>query len=185
MLDTQLSILIPSLPERTALLSAQLARLSAQMRPGVEIIVNIDARDITLGAKENRLLRSARGKYVVFVDDDDAVRPNYLEKIFEGIEKDVDIVQIQTDYYVNDDWMALITFKLEQAPFWWQSASSTLYLRSCAKFCPHKRDIALQVMFEDINSIEDQNYARGLDKLCKTEHLIDTPVYEYRFDNRK
>lgn len=175
---TLLSILICSIPERSEMLAGLLTVLSNQMQSGVEVLVNIDNKDITMGAKENRLLEAAKGKYVVFVDDDDMVKENYIEKILEGIKHDVDIVQIQTDYFVNGVWTALITFKMGQV---WEPASETLYLRGCAKFCPHKRDIALQIMFEDINYIEDRPYAAGLDRLIKSEYLIDCPIYEYRY----
>ncbi len=178
-MPTKLSILIPSIPERRESLSKLLAVLYLQMRPEVEVIINVDSKNITLGAKENRLLEAAKGEYVVFMDDDDMIKPDYISSIFEGIEKGVDIVQIQTDYFIHGVWTALITFRLGND---WVTENDQLYRRGCAKFCPHKRELALKVMFEDINLVEDRAYAKGLDALCKTEHLIDHPVYEYRYN---
>lgn len=175
----KLSILIPTIPERTKSLANLLEVLSGQMRPGVEIVTINDSKEITLGAKENELLKAARGEYVVFVDDDDMVKANYIEKIFEGIEKDVDIVQIKTDYFVSGVWTAHIIFKIGQP---WVTSSQRLLLRGCSKFCPHKREIAMRIMFQDINFVEDRPYAFGLDQICKTEHIIDEPVYEYRYN---
>ena len=40
-----------------------------------------------LSSARNRGLDEAKGEYICFVDSDDAVRPNFIEKLFEGITK--------------------------------------------------------------------------------------------------
>ena len=58
--------------------------LEAHLFDKVEIIVATDNRDMSTGAKRNKLIVFAHGKYVSFVDDDDSVNGYYVEEIIEG-----------------------------------------------------------------------------------------------------
>lgn len=77
----QLSILVPTVSLRAALLSRLLATLEPQLVPGrVEVLVHDDDR-LPMGAKFNALYAMARGRLAVLVDDDDLVVPHYVQRV--------------------------------------------------------------------------------------------------------
>jgi len=92
----KLSILIPTLIERVESLKALYDSLTDQIgNKDVEIILNSDDRQKTIGQKRNELISKAKGDYIVFVDDDDRVPDYYVEKILKAIETNPDCVGIE------------------------------------------------------------------------------------------
>src|SRR6186713_2193345 len=89
--NIQLTILIPSIPERfkkaTALYNKML-KLSEGM--DVEILMLTDNRIITIGEKQNHLLSMANGKYFIILHDDDEIIS--LKEIYEATKQDVDVI---------------------------------------------------------------------------------------------
>jgi hypothetical protein len=78
------SILIPTIPGREDKLQRLLRtiherRLSVCPSLRIEICIDFDNREKTIGAKRQRLLQGAKGKYMSFIDDDDDVTAAYFE----------------------------------------------------------------------------------------------------------
>jgi hypothetical protein len=51
----------------------------------VELLYLLDNRRRLVGAKRNDLLHAARGEFISFIDDDDEVAINYIDKVLAGI----------------------------------------------------------------------------------------------------
>jgi len=85
------SILIPSIPERyhtaQGLLFSLLESQSIARMQDVELLVLMDNKRRSVGAKRNALLEMAQGEYVSFIDDDDEVATDYVQKIYRLIAK--------------------------------------------------------------------------------------------------
>ena len=85
------SILIAAIPERyhsvQGLLHSLLETQSVARRPDVELLYLMDNRRRTVGAKRNDLLGMAKGEYISFIDDDDEVATDYVERILGMIMK--------------------------------------------------------------------------------------------------
>lgn len=85
------SILLAGIPERYhtvhPLLFSLLESQSVARMPNVELIYVMDNRRRSVGAKRNDLLAMARGEYVCFIDDDDEVASDYVQKIYKLIAK--------------------------------------------------------------------------------------------------
>jgi hypothetical protein len=83
------SILISGIPERFHLVHKLLFSLLEQQAvarmPDVELLYLLDNRRRTVGAKRNSLLGMARGEYASFIDDDDEVANDYVQKIYREI----------------------------------------------------------------------------------------------------
>ena len=83
------SILIAAIPERyhsaQPLLHSLLEKQSVARMPDVELLYLMDNRRRPVGVKRNDLMAMAKGEYVSFVDDDDSVAPDYVEKIYRQI----------------------------------------------------------------------------------------------------
>ena len=80
------SVLIPTIPGREASLQRLLGsirektgRLAPTLR--VEIQIDFDNRESSIGAKRQRLLQGAQGKYMSFIDDDDDITDAYIEDL--------------------------------------------------------------------------------------------------------
>ncbi len=86
------SILICGIPERyhsvQPLLYSLLEAQAISRRPDVELLYFMDNKRRTVGAKRNALLSMAIGEYISFIDDDDEVAPNYVDKIIGTIIKE-------------------------------------------------------------------------------------------------
>ena len=77
----KLSILICTLKGRDEYLNRVLQVLEPQKTDDVEILIESDERQMTIGQKRNKLLDRAIGDYICYVDDDDLVSVDYIEKI--------------------------------------------------------------------------------------------------------
>ncbi len=85
----KLSILICHIEERAEKLERLMAVLRPQLTPDVEVLIETDDRQMSIGAKRNLLLEKAKGGYVCFIDDDDLVPDYYVKKILEAMETKV------------------------------------------------------------------------------------------------
>lgn len=184
-LQCDLSILIPSLHNRSAsreeLLKA-LARQPFKYMSRCQVLVDIDGRQVTIGAKRNRLLAAAIGRYVTFIDDDDLVTPDYLERVFEGIDKGVDHVGVGMMFTPDHGRHHLVECSMHHE---WGMREDGVYLRSPQHTCVVKRELALAVGFENSSFGEDRDYAERLRPLIETEHVITRPIYFYIYRRDK
>ena len=85
------SILITAIPERyhsvQPLLHNLLEKQAVARMPDVELLYLMDNRRRPVGAKRNDMLAMAKGEYVSFIDDDDEVSVDYVQKIYRAIVK--------------------------------------------------------------------------------------------------
>jgi hypothetical protein len=80
------SVLIPTMTGREATLARLLAsirekcaRLAPTLR--VEICLEYDNKEVSIGVKRQTLLQRAKGKYTSFIDDDDDITDAYIEDL--------------------------------------------------------------------------------------------------------
>ncbi len=95
----KLSILIPSIFERSDSFNALVNNLKAQINTcgfdnSVSIISLIDKRgDMTVGHKRNSLIEMAKSEYIVFVDDDDMPSNDYVLELMTAIRSNADVAE--------------------------------------------------------------------------------------------
>jgi len=82
------SILILSIPNRLDIFKPLLDKLVSQVgdREDVEILSLLDNKSLHIYEKRNELMRIARGNHLTFLDDDDDVANNYIEKLVMTID---------------------------------------------------------------------------------------------------
>lgn len=80
------SVLIASIPGRERKLQSLItsirektARIAPELR--VEICIDFDNKESSIGTKRQRLLDRAQGKYLCFIDDDDDITDAYVEDV--------------------------------------------------------------------------------------------------------
>ena len=89
----KLSILMCAIPERER--HQQMEMLSSH--PDVEVISICDNKKRTVGRKRQDLLNLAQGDYITYLDDDDYVADDYIERVLDLIEWGADLI----NYYVD------------------------------------------------------------------------------------
>jgi glycosyltransferase involved in cell wall biosynthesis len=182
------SILIPSLYEidriekLTSLkISLHSQILSLKLENEVEILVLSDNRQETTGKKRQKLLEMAKGEYIAFIDDDDAVSDYYIEKIMEGIKTKPDAIGIRLTHYIDGKLLGNTIHSIKYNG--WENIPGKdgiwTFTRCPNHLNPVKRKLALKAGFPDKTYEEDKEYSYALRKYLKTEYMVDYPIYFY------
>lgn len=188
----KLSILIPSLNRRSHYLDRLLQILNPQIekyKGEVEIVINTDNGEKSIGTKRNELLERSLGQYIAFVDDDDIVEPYYVEEVLGAIKSNPDVVGIHL-LHKEDGVLKGLTYHSLKYDKWWQETNKdnpTLmnYYRNPNHLNPIKREYATQIGFPHINIGEDRDYSYRILPYLKSEVYIDKPIYHYMVRTKK
>ena len=178
-----LSILICTLPNRIGYLSQLLQVLTPQGTNEVEVLVEYDNGSMPTGTKRNLLLKRSKGKYVVFIDDDDMVASTYIGDILKAAESNPDAIVfngIMTTNGVEErKWYISKDYGYE--------AKDGAYYRYPNHIVPIRREIAMAFPFMDIRIGEDYAWATAIHNagLIKTEVKIEKELYHYQFRTNK
>jgi len=183
-----LSILICTLPERQDMFKKLINELKAQVRTlncfdKVECVYNDKPKgSLTIGAKRNELLNSAKGEYVVYIDDDDSVPTDYIKEVLKALESKPDCV----GYYENVVFdgrkeRSLLSIKCEEWKAFNEPFEGVNYYRTPFAKTPIKTELCKQVMYNDMNFGEDIDFSKRIYPLLKKEVFINKDMYYYTF----
>lgn len=183
------SILICSLESRKQKLDhllrslyVQLLALEPKWCAEVEILFDIDNREVSTGEKRNRLLDKARGKYIAFIDDDDHVYDNYILNQLVAMKYDCDCIASQGHYSVNGGHKTLWKLSKDYADHDAQENGVAILYRRANHLSAVKREYAIQARFPHISNAEDKAYSAALNQYLKTETTILEPIYHYDYE---
>jgi hypothetical protein len=189
--DILWTIGILTLPERKQDLEKLLKHLDhitgCRYSDRIEVLVNEDNGEHTVGHKRNEILAMAKGKYISFIDDDDMVSVSYINKIAEvlDIEKYDGIGFLGMLYYTKIPTM-MFNHSNKNPKCFRLSDKRTQYGR-LNHLNPIKIHIARECGFPNISFSEDSEYSDRLFQsgLIKDEKFIDEIFYHYLFDENK
>lgn len=159
-MEFSLSILIPTLTERTAQLLNCVRIINQQVKEcgafgKVEILIDEDNREVSTGAKRNRLIEKSKGKYFVFVDDDDEVLDGYIYEILKAIESDPDVIPINGYMTTNGGdkkyWEMGLGFGYKAD----YRDGIEYYVRYPNHIAPMKKELVKDYKFADVTRGED------------------------------
>lgn len=177
-----LSILIPTIPARDQKLRGLLSAIDIQIsdRSEVELLVLRDSRGMTIGEKRNCMISIARGEYVTFVDDDDAVAGDYVSTIVEGLVAEHPDVLCYLVLVEGHGHKRLCRYdpKLRSANYQHE------YHRKPNHLMVWRREVALKESFPPIQTGEDTLWADKMATHVTKVTLVDKILYTYRFDPR-
>lgn len=182
-MEVTLSVLIATMPSRIDSFSKLWHELFKQCLyiRNVEILNDISMH-YNIGAKRNSLLQLAKGEYIVFIDDDDHISPNYISLILEACKSGADCIgingKITTNGYNERQWFISKEYET------WHEANG-IYYRTPNHISPVRRELALQVGFPEVSFAEDAEYSQRLLPLLKSEVLISEPIYHYDYYENK
>jgi hypothetical protein len=184
-----LSVLICSLVKRKATLNSLLLKIQSQIkklseRSDVEILVNKDEGEKSVGQKRNELVAEAKGKYICFVDDDDMVTDHYVDSILSAIVlKDPDVVSFQAFKTTSGKPEVKISYHLDVKHSNGKYKSG-MYVRHLSHLCVFRKSLVEKFTFPEKNYAEDEDWLRVVmdAKVLNTESHIDDVLYYYQFD---
>lgn len=183
-----LSIMILSVPSRRkTFLQDILDKIETQIansgRTDVEVLVLYDNKKRTVGEKRNNLLDMAKGKYSVFIDDDDMISDDYLSSILSVLDYNSLVecvawkvactidngVEIICEYDFCNQHGVFITQTLWKG----KPTHTHVYLTSISK----------EVRYKDISMGEDADWINRVASKVKNLHKIDKVLYYYKFNS--
>lgn len=184
-----LSILIPSIPDRSEMLNRLLDNLYNQKRlvnnqhpslPGVEILTDCSKRYLeggkTVGQKRNDLLQRANGNYLCFLDDDDNVPANYLETLVRAMEHGADVITFNSLFKCDTYW-SLIDMSIENDNE--EATPNGVTYRNAWHICPIKSEIAKKYQFTSKNNAEDWDWMQRVLSEVKKEYKLNVILHQY------
>lgn len=185
----KLSILIPTLASRAAMLGKLLRTLQRQIKslgqsPEVEVLIFEDNREHTVGAKRNRLLSEATGDFVVFIDDDDEISDDYVFRMYTAIldHPAIDCIGMMGVITINGQNPRQVNYSLRNESLF---ESGGVYYRPPGHLTPIRRAVAQRYLYPEKNFGEDSDWAVAIlnDHALKSEFFIDKVLYHYKFNS--
>ena len=193
--EIQLSILVLSIPSRIEKITSLISNLEKQLkdRRSVEILVLTDNRSQTISEKRNVLLRAARGKFICFLDDDDCVSNDYIDKLLTAISENSTVDCISFNQFCNIDGEPMtVNFGIgnpHSGLYRDEEGFLTDIKRPPYHMCVWKRRIAQSEQFNPMLGANGQSYGEDLDWLMRlypkiqTEHNIEDTLHNYIYNS--
>ena len=180
-MEVLLTIAIPTIEQREECFNELYNELKKQSEPFgdlIEIIYIRDNKEMTIGAKRQKLMNMSKGKYIVQWDDDDWIHSNGIDIIMKALNSDADVISY--NYSCNVPLTDYTSFtrniSINNKGFV-DNENKILYtIPDCKN--PIKRDIIKKVIFNDINFGEDFYFKLDLVPYLKTEYKVDEYIYE-------
>lgn len=154
--------------------------LSPEDQERVEILMVTDNKKLMLGDKRNVMVDIAQGQYVVFVDDDDRIAPDYIQTLLDATGTGVDVITFKASVSLNGQKPRPCIYSLKWGE---DSNTATEYRRLPNHICCIRRDKARSVSYPSVLYGEDRGYAKLLAPHLSTEHHIDRELYFYDYSD--
>lgn len=187
-----LSILIASTVDRREMTYILVQKIKHQIYSNflfnvIEIIVEEDNKEMSIGAKRQLMIEKAKGKFVVHFDSDDMPTNDYVTKIYQAIidNPDIDCIGINVSMTTNGKHPQKCCHSLKYPEWKTGPVDGWDYVRNITHFNPVLRELALKAGFKDIRYGEDIDYATRLYPMLKKEFYIDEPLFHYRYSSKE
>lgn len=183
-----LTIAIPTIVGREYVFGALLDTLyfhihRNEAQDKVEIISFKDNKEMSIGAKRQKLLDMAVGDYIFMVDDDDYLPAYFIPEVLAALQDpDIDCIGYLEECMMNGQ--RRIACHSNRFEDWADNKEGYDYVRTIFYKDVIRTSIARQISFENIRYGEDNAFAKKLKAsgLLKKEAFIDKIMYHYKFN---
>lgn len=184
-----LSILTPACWERVHQCQDLVHHIAAQIPSPwtVEHLVLYDNRHRSVGLKRQSLLEAARGQYIAFVDDDDAVSADYVPALLKAIEQhpEAHVITFEQEAIYNGKFFS-VTFQHGASDQHLQldGPDNQQLTRGPWHVCAWRRDRIEHCQFLDCNYGEDAAWVKQARMHVTQAHHIPRVLHHYHHDAR-
>jgi hypothetical protein len=185
------AILIPYTPDRQKLYDRATAQIKEQILHHPVIIIPYLTKHSkeggpTTGEKRNWLLDRAReqnASHIAFVDSDDLVGPNYIERNMEGVYGDYDCNELYGRIYFHNKPGNIFHHSIEY-DHWFQT--DKMYMRMPNHLSVIKLSLLHDIKFQDKTIGEDFWYSEEIRKTGRLvkQYPIKEVTYHYFNGNK-
>lgn len=184
MTNPLLSILIPTIVGREEECSRLVEKIMANTHSSVEVTIEKDNKEITIGEKREKLYKQSNGLFSWQVDDDDDISDDAIELILKAIKENPDVDCVTFEEYVNIDGKEYKSNHSNEYADWEGDGSSLLYdgfhfHRTVYFKDVIKTELAKSVPVPRLRWAEDHEYSKLLKPLIRTEFHISEQLYKY------
>ena len=176
-----LTVCILSLANRLGSLERILKELRYQSQKyKVQVLYLGDNKAMKVGEKRNAVLSLAEGVYITFIDDDDTIAPNYIEKIMGAMESKPDVITFQVRKFFENVYSRTHVYRKDSGPIHRNPRNRLQEFHEPDHLCVWKRSI-IREAFPPKSLHEDHNWADKMNKHINT--IVDIPeeLYYYNF----
>lgn len=181
----KLSILIPTIPERSWQFGILLNSIERQIKElntnEVEVIYNDAPKgEISIGLKRDNLYKLAEGVYSVQIDDDDLVSVEYIKTVLAAISDGKDCIGYIENCVINGEHKkSLLSLSCKEWKEFKTPIECFTYHRTPFFKTPIKTELCVQTGVKDLRFGEDHDFAKRIYPLLKTETFINKEMYFY------
>jgi len=180
-----LTIMLPTTIDRKDIFCHLLEEIKKQISENkyediIEIVIDEDNKEKSIGKKRQDLLERAIGKYVVGIDSDDWISEDYLNCIVTSLKENpsIDHVGFLEDCDIDGD-KSISIFSIRNK-FWAENQDGYDHIRCANPKSVILREKALQIGYEDSRYGEDRVFSEAVTPLLSSEIFIEKSLYLYR-----
>lgn len=180
-----LTIMIPTTVDRFPLFNILSAELFKQINQlpdprSVRVISLEDNKEMSVGAKRQKLLETATGDFVVGIDSDDWIDNCYIMEILNVIHRHPTTDHVGFLEHCDIDGEQSISIFSSADLEWAENKRGYDHIRCANPKSVIRRSVALRVGFEDMRYGEDRVFSEKVTPLIKSEVFIHKVLYYYR-----
>lgn len=159
----KLSILIPTIPERAEKFTKLYNRISTLAPKGVEILFDSTPKydslgGISVGEKRQKLIEMSKGKYFVFIDDDDNITDNFFSILLPQLKHNKEIICYRVKAFI-DGKEHIIDQSIKNEN---EQLKEDITKRYPSVMNCYRKDVALRSKFSKLNNGEDFKWSMSL-----------------------
>lgn len=177
--NIKLSILICFIPQRFDSLKILCEKLQSQAEgKPVHIQLYGDNKKITIGEKRTEMVRMARGKYFILIDDDDDCSDDYVDELLKASESDADILSFDQKAIISNAGEGIVNFHLSNENEEFKPGGITR--RKPFSVCAFKTEVFKKVSFGNKMYGEDMVFSEQAWGIAQSEYHIDKVLHIYK-----
>ncbi len=184
MIQPLLSIMLPTTVDRRKLFYGLLESVVGQINDlsigdFIEVLIDEDCKEKSIGKKRQALLEKATGIWVVGIDSDDFIADTYLRDIVNALNTtpNTDHVGFLEQCCIDGEH-SLSIFSIRHQN-WAENQDGYDHIRCANPKSVIRRTKALQVGYQDLRYGEDRIFSEAVTPLLTSEVFIEKELYFY------